>query len=89
MFAPPIVLVDTPAERLAQGLRTGVLRINPVGRKGFPDPLVGRRHRDRLLTIAVTPLVDEDQAGVIGGDLQLHAGFGGPALHKWDSRLPA
>ena len=71
MFAPPVVLVDAPAEGLAQSVRAGVLRINPIGREGFPDPLVGGRHRNRLFAVAVTPLVDKDQAGVIGGDPQL------------------
>ena len=71
VLALPVVLVDAPAKGLAQGVRTGVLRIDPVGREGFPDPLVGRGDRDRLLAITITPLVDEDQAGVIGGDLQL------------------
>ena len=65
----PVVLIDAPAEGFAEGVRAGVLRINPVGRKGFPDSLVGRGHRNRLLAIAITSLVDEDQAGVIGGDL--------------------
>ena len=71
MFTPPVVLVDAPAKGLAQGVRTGVLRINPVGREGGPDALVGRRHRNRFLAVTVTLLVDEDQPGVIGGDLQL------------------
>ena len=71
MLALPIVLVDPPPEGLPQGVGTGVLRIYPVGREGRPDPLVGRGHRDRLFAVAVTPLVDEDQAGVIGGEPQL------------------
>ena len=65
----PVVLVNAPAEGLAQGVGTGVLRIDPVGRKGFPDSFVGGRHRDRLLPVAITPLVDEDQTRMIGGDL--------------------
>jgi hypothetical protein len=68
MLTLPVVLVNAPTEGLPQSVGTGVLRINPVGRESLPDPLIGGRHRDRLLAIAITPLVDEDQAGVIGGD---------------------
>ena len=71
VLAPPVVLIDSPAKSLSQSMRTCVLRFNPVGREGFPDPLVGGRHGNWLIQVTITPLVNEDQAGVIGGNLQL------------------
>ena len=71
MLALSIVLVDATAKGLTQGVRAGVLRINPVGSEGFLDPLVGGGHRNCPLAVTVTPLVDEDQAGMISGNFQL------------------